>query len=128
MKKILVVDDDGATRNLLSNYLGDAGFQCVVAASATEGVQLFEREKPDVVLIDMLMPYVGGAAAIADVRRAARRLGLMVSVAGMTAGDAEDFKDAIAAGADVCIPKPIRNREWLLAQLHELENGHSESA
>ena len=87
MKKILVVDDDGATRNLLSNYLGDAGFQCVVAASATEGVQLFEREKPDVVLIDMLMPYVGGAAAIADVRRAARRLGLMVSVAGMTAGE-----------------------------------------
>ena len=59
MKKILVVDDEPVMRKLVSRALGEH-YEVVQAASGMEGVELFQREKPDMVLSDLKMPVMSG--------------------------------------------------------------------
>ncbi len=107
MKKVLVVDDDAAVRSAVCHTLKNAGYETLAAASAPEGIEKFGREKPDVVFVDLLMPYVGGAAAVFDIRKAARRQSRDVYIVILSGGDMEDVKDALAAGADAYVPKPV---------------------
>ena len=58
--KILVVDDSNLTRVIISNTLLQAGFHPVKASSGKEGLELFEKEHPKLVITDLLMPEMDG--------------------------------------------------------------------
>ncbi|MCR9142453.1 MAG: response regulator [bacterium] len=105
--KVLIVDDDIAERNAVACTLRNAGHDAILASSAPEGVEKFEREKPGAVFVNLLMPYVGGAAAIVDIRKAARRQDHGVYIVVLNGGDIEDARDALAAGADAFVQKPV---------------------
>lgn len=119
MKKVLIVDDDAAVRNAVCVTLNNAGYEATMAASAPEGIEKFDQEKPDVVIVDLLMPYVGGVAAILDIRRVARRQSRSVSIVVLSGGDMDDVKDAMAAGADAYVQKPV-NKNQVLDVLRKL--------
>ena len=55
-EKILVVDDDGDLREVLRIVLEEAGYQVVLARDAREGLGLAEGERPDLILLDVMMP------------------------------------------------------------------------
>ena len=65
---VLIVDDDEDTREALSTALSDAGFRVEVAASAEEGLRAVERNEPEVILLDLRMPGIGGAEFLERVR------------------------------------------------------------
>ena len=68
MFKILVIDDEPGIRNLLDTLLSRKGYAVVLADGGRKGVELFQRERPDVVVLDLNMPEMGGVAVLQQIR------------------------------------------------------------
>ena len=68
MAKVLVIDDEEGIRNLLDTLLRLKGYGVVLAAGGAKGVELFRRECPDVVVLDLNMPEMGGIAVLQQIR------------------------------------------------------------
>jgi response regulator NasT len=84
--RVVIADDEPDVRMLLRLQLAQAGFEVVgEAADGQEAADLVEREGADVVVLDLLMPRVSGFEAIALLRRAAPRIGIVAYSA--VAGD-----------------------------------------
>lgn len=60
LRKILVADDDLGCRKVLANFLKSIGFAVIEAANGYEAVQGAKREKPDLIILDIMMPGMGG--------------------------------------------------------------------
>ena len=110
-KKILIVDDDSSIREILSTQLSRLGFLTAAAADGKEAVQLFKSEKPDLVLMDMMMPILDGLAACAQIR-ALEKKGARVPILFLTARDTRhDQISSALSGGDDFITKPISLQE-----------------
>ena len=68
MAKILVIDDEQGIRDLLDTLLRRKGYDVVLAESGQKGLDLFRRERPDVVVLDLKMPGMDGLAVLRQVR------------------------------------------------------------
>ena len=60
MEKVLVIDDEPGIRGLLATILERKGYAVVLAESGRKGLDLFRRERPDLVVLDLKMPDMGG--------------------------------------------------------------------
>jgi DNA-binding response OmpR family regulator len=69
VKRILVVEDDPVSARVLRDLLAAHGYQVSVAKSGTEGLELFARERPSLVLIDVMLPRKNGFELCFDLRR-----------------------------------------------------------
>ena len=69
MSKILVIDDEPSIRDLLDTLLRRKGYVVVLAESGRKGLELFRRERPDVIILDLNMPGMDGLTVLQDVRR-----------------------------------------------------------
>jgi len=106
---LLVVDDEPNIRELLSASLRYAGFDVITAADGREAVQLAERSRPDLVLLDVMLPDLDGFAVVNRLRAAGRR----VPVVFLTARDATEDKIAGLQLADDYVTKPFSLEEVL---------------
>ncbi len=68
-KHVLVVEDDRVNAKVLSDFLGAHGFSTTVAVTGAEGVERFRAERPDLMLIDVLLPNKSGFEVCFDVKR-----------------------------------------------------------
>ncbi|MDP2381597.1 MAG: response regulator [Nitrospirota bacterium] len=68
MAKILVIDDEQGIRDLLDTLLCRKGYDVVVAENGQKGLDLFRREHPDVVVLDLKMPGMDGLTVLRQVR------------------------------------------------------------
>ncbi len=68
MKTVLVVDDEPVIRALVADVLRDEGFTVITAADGREGLDLLARERPDLVLMDVMMPGLDGREAYLAMR------------------------------------------------------------
>jgi two-component system, response regulator, stage 0 sporulation protein F len=68
MAKILVIDDEQGIRDLLDTLLCRKGYDVVLAESGWKGLEVFRRERPDVVVLDLKMPGMDGLAVLQQVR------------------------------------------------------------
>lgn len=64
MDKILIAEDEKVTRLMLGNILRKEGFQIIEAGNGKEAVEIFKKESPSVVILDLEMPVMGGSEAI----------------------------------------------------------------
>jgi two-component system cell cycle response regulator DivK len=106
MTKILLVDDDEMSRDMLSRRLIRRGFEVIAAVDGKQGVEAARREKPDIVLMDMSLPVMDGWEATKCIKSddATRN----VSVIGLSARTMSADRDkAIEAGCDDYDIKPI---------------------
>ncbi len=107
MKKILVVDDEENIRDLLSIYLQKAGFDTVQAKNGQEALDLFEKEKPHLIILDLMIPYVNGIAVAKKIRGHSN-----VPILMLTAKAEEDDRiSGLELGADDYVVKPFSPRE-----------------
>lgn len=105
--RILVIDDDPIIRMLAGNALRDAGHQVTEADSAEAAIELLDALRPQLILLDLVMPGMGGLAFCAWLRTRAR--GGRVPVLVMTVLDGDDtIRQAFDAGASDFIPKPFK--------------------
>jgi adenylate cyclase len=115
--KIVVVDDTPQNVKLLEALLGPRGYAVVTATSGAEALAKVANEKPDLVLLDILMPGMDGYEVCRQLRAdAATRL---LPVVMITASGDEQKVKAIEAGADDFIAKPFDQAE-LLARIKSL--------
>jgi two-component system, chemotaxis family, chemotaxis protein CheY len=68
MAKILVIDDEQNIRDLLDTLLRRKGYDVVVAESGQKGLDLYRRERPDVLVLDLKMPEMDGVTVLQQVR------------------------------------------------------------
>lgn len=103
--RVLIVDDEGPVAELLSYIVADAGYAPVVAPHGRDALEAARREWPDLLLTDLMMPYLDGAGLIAALRDEAVERGVspipsvLVTGAGPTA--------LARAAADVVLRKPF---------------------
>ncbi len=107
--KILVVDDEPQIRRMLRTTLTASGYQVMDARSGEEGMERFRETLPDLVIMDLNMPGMGGLNACREIR-----IGSDVPIIILTVRDAESEKvEALDAGADDYICKPFGMQELL---------------
>ncbi|MHB8618518.1 MAG: response regulator [Chloroflexota bacterium] len=108
-KKVLVVDDEAVLRETLDYNLRREGYDALLAPDGPRALQMAEREKPDLVLLDLMMPGMDGL----EVCRALRR-STQVPILILTAKDDEvDKVLGLEVGADDYVTKPFSLRELL---------------
>jgi len=101
--KILVVDDDPDVVRLLKYFLEAKGRQIQTASNGAEALELFQREQPDLVILDVVMPGMDGWAVLQKIREFSQ-----VPVLMLTGKDAPtDKAKGLLSGADDYIAKPF---------------------
>ena len=102
VEEILLVDDERTIRDSLSRLLREAGFTVLIAANGAAGVEAFRGRRPDLVLLDVMMPGMDGYAVCEAMRSADRETPIVF----LSALDAEDDQiRGLAAGADDYVSK-----------------------
>ena len=77
---VLVIDDDDAVRSVLRRFLAAAGYEVQEAENGRVGLEIVEREKPDLIVLDLMMPEMTGYEVIATLRGHASWSGIPVVV------------------------------------------------
>ena len=106
-RKVLVVDDAVENRALLSDVLQPLGFQVVHATDGAQALARADEVKPDVILMDNLMPVLGGLDAIRQLRGTASFQKVPI-VAISASASQDDIRRALSAGATDFMAKPFR--------------------
>lgn len=115
-ERILIVEDERPMRIALEDCLASEGYRILSAADGEEGLEKALREKPDIILLDVMMPKLDGFALCAELRR----LNLATPVLMLTAkGQVQDRVHGLDAGADDYLVKPFSLDE-LLARVRAL--------
>ncbi len=113
--KILTIDDERVIRTSIRLYLQDFDYEVLEARNGREGLEIFEAEAPDLVLVDLIMPELNGMEVLKVISRISPDTPLIV-ISGM--GAIGDAIEAVREGAWDYILKPIQNMKVLL---HALE-------
>ncbi len=106
---ILVVDDEPQIRRVLRSTLSTHGYVITEAKTGEEGLESLRKERPDLILLDMNMPGMGGVEACREIRRASDAPIIMLTVRNAE----RDKVAALDAGADDYVVKPFGIEELL---------------
>lgn len=105
--RILLVDDDPQIQDLYSTILKGGGFGVIQARNGLEGVEKAKAEKPDLILLDILMPVMDGAKALLELKADATTKDIPVLILTSLENRPEDVKVAKEVGAGDFINKDI---------------------
>jgi len=106
---VLVVDDEPTIVDVVGRYLEQAGYETLEAADGPEALRVAERSRPDLIVLDVMLPGIGG---IEVMRRLHERPGAPVPVILLTArGEESDRLAGLRRGADDYVVKPFSPKE-----------------
>jgi DNA-binding response OmpR family regulator len=124
--KILLVDDDTGLTQLLQLVFESRGFGVTLAYNGEEALEILEKELPEVILLDLMMPDVNGVEVCRQVRANPRMSHIPIIV--LTARIGEEIQqEAMDAGATDYLVKPIRPSD-LIRRVREVVTRSSSSA
>ncbi|MFB7382281.1 response regulator transcription factor [Kitasatospora purpeofusca] len=115
-RTVLVVEDDPGVRTTLDQLLRFEGYRVLTATDGQDALELLERHRPDLAVVDVVMPRLDGLALCRMLRRRGDRLPVLVLTARHQLGDRVAGLDA---GADDYLAKPFATEE-LLARIRAL--------
>lgn len=108
-KRVLIIDDDEKLRNLVKEYLQDYGFTVHAVPDGRFLTGILREQNPDVLLLDVMLPFMDGFELLKEVRAAGDMPVIMLTARGEDA----DRIVGLELGADDYIPKPFNPRELL---------------
>jgi len=114
-RPILVVDDDPDVRDIVAQYLEDAGYPVETAIDGTQALRAVERGRPSLLLTDLHMPNLDGGALALLLHERGYDPPIVIMTG--TTRTPEQVRDAV--GADACISKPL-DPDALLAMVERL--------
>ena len=106
--KILVVDDEFEIRDMLSRFLTEKGYEAIIAANGEEAIEIAEKQDPQAILLDILMPGIDGIETCKRLK--AKEETRFIPVI-MATALWERYMEAIEVGADDFISKPFNLME-----------------
>jgi DNA-binding response OmpR family regulator len=106
--KLLIVEDDEHLRSSLQDYFEREGFSAAVAKDGDEAISALSRVQPDLIILDVQLPYRDGLEVCTAVRR---QLGQSVGIIMISGIKKEDVDQVVGleVGADVYLTKPVKN-------------------
>lgn len=113
----LIVEDDAPTRFIYARVLRDAGFDVLEAADGAQALQILEREVPDIVFLDMLLPRIPGATLLNFLYTSPQHCEHTVAV---VISAHQRFRDALARPHDRFLLKPVYPRQLRAAAFDAL--------
>ena len=112
---ILVIDDDEKLNRLLTDFLGEFGFNTLTATHPADGLKKLNQKSPDLVILDVMLPGMDGFEVCKTIRQNS-----LVPIIMLTArGELMDRVVGLELGADDYLPKPFEPRE-LVARIHSV--------
>ena len=118
--RLLLVDDEPVNLTLLKAYLAPLGYETSVAADGRRALEMFEGERPDLVLLDVRMPDIDGIDALMHIRAQEEARGTHTPIILITGSVGhEDRVRGLEAGADEFLEKPV-DRAILIARVRTL--------
>lgn len=111
IKRVLVVEDEEAVRELEKFILEAHGYEVVEARDGLEGLAKAEFRKPDLILLDLMMPDVSGGRMLEEMREHPHTAGIPIVVVTGKPDAHDEFDEAI--GADNVVMKPFEASELL---------------
>jgi DNA-binding response OmpR family regulator len=115
-ERILIIEDEAPMRRALTDLLAAEGYRVLAAVDGENGLQRALAEKPDLILLDIMMPKLDGFALCAELRRMANPVPVVMLTA---KGQIEDRVSGLDVGADDYLVKPFSTDE-LLARVRAL--------
>ncbi len=119
-EKILIIEDDVNIAELLRLYLEKEGFQVFIAHDGGKGISEFEQVKPDLVLLDIMLPVMDGWSVCREIRSTSKTPIIMLTAKGETF----DKVSGLEMGADDYIVKPFDAKE-VVARIHAVMRRYS---
>ena len=116
-KHILVVEDEAPFQLFLQKLLQNAGYRVSAVPEGRAAIKRAREDRPDLVLLDLIMPGMDGYATCSMLKRADRRAAPVLVLSGRTTD--KDEKAAYAAGADAFLRKPV-DGDVLLERIRNL--------
>ncbi len=108
---VLIIEDETPIAEILADNLQDEGYNTLHAADGSSGLRCWQNERPDLVILDVMLPHLSGY----DVCRTMRGRGDTTPVLFLSAkGQADDRVQGLRAGGDDYLPKPFHLPEFLL--------------
>jgi DNA-binding response OmpR family regulator len=120
MSKILIIEDEPDAAKVLMKRLAHSGYRVKIAIDGYQGVKMANDERPDLIILDLMLPAGGGLSVLKNIRLSARNRFTPVLV--LTGMDDENYKQQIlSAGVEGYMKKPYNAAE-LLATVEKLIN------
>jgi len=121
VKKILVVEDDPVNQMILSDFLAANGYDMVAASSGPEGLERFERDAPDLLLVDIQLPRKNGFELLREIKGRPEGKATPILLMSAVYNDRDQSSRTIQLGtlADGYLTKPF-DLVYLLAQVRQL--------
>jgi DNA-binding response OmpR family regulator len=119
---VLVIEDDQDVLSMLVKHLAHMGFEVITARDGMEGLKRLNSEEFDLVITDIVMPYVSGLGLVTTLKEKKPD----IPVIAITGYGKEPETAALEKKADLVLAKPIR-MSVLEKEIHELLKGKSES-
>ena len=112
-KKILFIEDEEDQVMMISLRLEKSGYEVIASMSGEEGLKMAEREKPDLILTDVLMPGIDGLEVCRRLRK--NPVTKNIPIISTTAAGMDDVEhQCLSAGADDCVRKPYDSSDLLM--------------
>ncbi len=121
-QRILVVDDDVNVRDVVRRYLEHAGYRVELADNGEQALRIAEDAEPDLVVLDLMLPGIGGL----EVCRRLRQRGQVPVVMLTARGEEDDRIAGLQLGADDYVAKPFSPRELVLRVTSVLRRAQAE--
>ena len=113
--KILVIDDDDVIRLTMQSVLKKKGFQVFTAENGNVGLVIFKKEKPQIVITDMLMPNKEGLETITEIRMLKTGAKIIAMSGGGSTQNMTFLQLAEKVGADLLLSKPVKPDQLIAA-------------
>lgn len=126
MKHILVVDDEAPVRLLVEKILESAGYRVTSVVCGADALKLAREDPPDLVISDLTMPGIDGFTVCSMFKRTKAFKVPVLALSGRLSE--KDHQDALKAGADAFIAKPVEREKLLSAVAEWLAKGEKRAA
>jgi CheY-like chemotaxis protein len=110
--KVLVVDDDPVVHWVLRRFLEGSGYELTLASNGRDALELATRDLPQLIILDVVMPDMGGLAVLRQLKNTEETKGIPVMVLTNLAQRTTQL-EATASGADLFLKKPFTETQLL---------------
>ena len=118
MKKILIADDEHKIMMTLEYAFRKANYQVFIARDGSEVLEILEKEIPDVILLDIMMPVLDGYSTVSEIKKNEKLQRVKIILLSAKARE-EDIKKGLDLGVDAYVTKPYSIKK-LLEKVEEI--------
>lgn len=127
MKKIIFIEDEPALQKALTAVLNNAGYEMVSALDGEIGLELIKKEKPDLVLLDLILPKMDGFQVLETIRKDPETARLPVMILS-NLEENSDINRALELGATTYLLKTNYRLEDVVKKIADVLNAHADAS